>query len=831
MIRLTRRRLMQGGAALLPLVGFAARAQGKVAQVSLLLDGIGPGTDPGLVERIATTFLSAGLPLTCVADLAGLTAPGIGHAPLCDLLARLALQEPGLFDLALPIGMTGRNERYFQLRRAGALRDAVVHAFAEGPASGQSFPVVTLVDRGDVADIDHTAFRGAGFRVHLRAGDGPFTAAVAGRGELVATGGIWTRLDAPGLDARIGAALAEGGDVLLALSLEGGEAQALAESAAGVAALLSGGLREGRIDMASPARRRLYAGTGLALDVALLVETGFTQDEREAVLAFVRELAAAGVPLTLAGRAEEFGELPGTVHFCATSATDTSLPLPQCIEDGARPDEGAIALHLSSEPAVWPRQGIGADGRLRLTRRALGGAGPDTVLRLAPLEDHVIAIRPEHVLQPVQRAGMVQRFLEAAQSRQAFFHTLPMLANHLVATEPVLERLWSLRRRRLTDPVRSDAPDAGQRARLIEDARLAWRFIERFTDPATGLCAGTVQQGRNRVVNREATMWDLASQLHGIRVARQLALIDADEARARVALLVDNLPLARIDGHPLPPAMFRTDDKAVVTPGFDICDAGRFAVALEATVAAGLLEQERAALVLAGWDLAVALPGGRPYSHVSGRWIDTTASHCTAYIRRGLAPWGFGLVSPLADPVAGSAADRQIGVLYDVAAIAPVGVEPVLLDLIEQGPEPKAELIAEVLFDAQLTWFETTGRMKCASEAPLNFAPWFTYQGLRVGTLGPEAWVVRALGEAPEHDTPEFRDRAELLSAKSAYLWAALRSHPYCDALLAVMRDKARIEGLGFSVGVFTNTMRAMPDYTDLNTNGVILSAIGHALR
>ena len=76
-----------------------------------------------------------------------------------------------------------------------------------------------------------------------------------------------------------------------------------------------------------------------------------------------------------------------------------------------------------------------------------------------------------------------------------------------------------------------------------------------------------------------------------------------------------------------------------------------------------------------------------------------------------------------------------------------------------------------------------------------------------------------------------FRDRAELLSAKSAYLWAALRSHPYCDALLAIMRDKARIEGLGFSVGVFTSTMQAMPDYSDLNTNGVILAAIGHALR
>ena len=37
--------------------------------------------------------------------------------------------------------------------------------------------------------------------------------------------------------------------------------------------------------------------------------------------------------------------------------------------------------------------------------------------------------------------------------------------------------------------------------------------------------------------------------------------------------------------------------------------------------------------------------------------------------------------------------------------------------------------------------------------------------------------------------------------------------------------------GLGFSAGVFAGTMEGMPNYTDLNTNGIILTAIGHALR
>lgn len=111
-----------------------------------------------------------------------------------------------------------------------------------------------------------------------------------------------------------------------------------------------------------------------------------------------------------------------------------------------------------------------------------------------------------------------------------------------------------------------------------------------------------------------------------------------------------------------------------------------------------------------------------------------------------MALWGFDLVSPYPGLARGTAADRQIALFYDVARIGQLGVEPGLLDRIELGPDPEVDLIADALFDAQLSWFEATGQFKCASEAPLNFAPWFSYQGLRLGYLGPEAWVVRGLG-------------------------------------------------------------------------------------
>jgi hypothetical protein len=831
-IRLTRRRVL-GGAAALPVLGLPGLpgAQAYGVQVSLILDGVGPGMDPDIPGLVAGPFLAAGLPVTCVADLAALTADP-GGAGLCDRLATLALDHPALFDLALPIGKLQRTERYFQLRRAGELRDAVVRAFATGPAAGQSFPVVTLIDRGDDPNIDHTAFRGAGFRVHLAAGDGPWRHRPAGRGELVGSGGLWLRLDAVGLEDRIRAELAAGRDLLLALSLAGLAAPTsdLVARAGRLAALLADAAATGRAVVASPAQLRLYAGAGLPVDVALVVVPGTGPDEDAAAQAFLRDLAGQGVPLTLAAPAGTYGELPGTVEFCPSP--DAERPLPLCLQSlpGA-PADPAVATYLDPSPAVWPAQGIDPDGRMRLTLRQVPGDGPDAVLDVSPLEDHLIAIPAAALLQPAQRARLVRRLVEANLSGQAYFHTVSGLAAHLVETEPVLSRLWSLRRRRRTDPLRTPRPDGVERDRLLEDARFAWRYIDRFTDGATGLCAGTVQGGARLVVNRDATLWDLASQLHGIRAAWRLALIGQDEARARTTLLARNLPLAEVAGARLPPAMFRTDDGSIVAPGFDVCDAGRFMIALRAVVADGLLDGPAADKIVAGWDLAAALPDGRPRSHANGQWLDTTLSHCTPYIRRGMKPWGFTLVSPHPGLAGGTDSDRAIALLYDIAAIGQVGVEPVLLDLIELGPDPEAELLAETLFDAQLHWFETTGQLKCASEGPLNFPPWFSYQGLRLGRLGDEAWAVRGLGGAAEHDTPDFRARAEMISTKSAYLWAAVRAHPLCDRLLEVVRAKARIDGLGFSAGVFTATMEAMEDYTDLNTNGIILTAIGHALR
>jgi hypothetical protein len=470
-----------------------------------------------------------------------------------------------------------------------------------------------------------------------------------------------------------------------------------------------------------------------------------------------------------------------------------------------------------------------ADGRLHIALDRWG----DVAARGWPAaESLAVMIRPGEIATPMQRTAVLRRIMATAETGQTRFLTLRDLADQLLATEPLHVRLWSTLARKTSDPPLDAPVSAGERARLMDDARVAWSFIERFTSPSTGLCAGTVQQGAAQRINREATFWDLASQMQGIVAAARLGIVPEDEARDRLDKMADNLPVIDIDGLALPPAIFLTSQSRTITRrGFDICDTGRFLIALGLAADSGLLAVEKAESISRSWDLGAAVVEGRPLNHHGEGWQDTSMSHCTPYIAPVFGDIGLPLVSPYPPLTGAGSADARMALMYAVAAMGSFGTEPLLLQAIERGATAESGFLADVLFDAQLEWYETTGRLKCVSEVPLNIAPWFTYQGLRIDRLGAEAWTIQSSDRSAEYQTEAFRQKTELLSAKSAYLWAAVHPHPYSHRLLEVIRDKARIDGFGFSVGVFTETMLPMENYSDLNTNGVILSAIAHMLR
>jgi len=235
--------------------------------------------------------------------------------------------------------------------------------------------------------------------------------------------------------------------------------------------------------------------------------------------------------------------------------------------------------------------------------------------------------------------------------------------------------------------------------------------------------------------------------------------------------------------------------------------------------------------VFAGWDVAEAARDRHPFDFKRGQWVDTYLSQCTPYPRRGLAPWGIELDSPYAAMSGEEYAADRMRLLYSVARIGHYGTEPILLEAMELGASNASGFLADVLFDAQLSYFERTGHLKSASETLLDFEPWFSYQGIRLDAPEPDGWVIASPDPDSEFRTDAFKLKSEVISSKSSYLWAANYPHAYSDKLVDFTREKARVEGLGFAAGVYAQSGEVMANYCDINTTGIILSAIAQLLE
>ena len=807
------------------------------------LTGIGPATPGAGFEKVAELFVSRAIPVCCALDLsAG------AHAPVFGTAAELARREPGLFEVMIQVGPVVEAGRYFQMRQAGDLRHRVRELLAASGSTALSLPVVSLFAAGQREDLDLAAFRSAGFLglVAVDARKPGTEITLVGVEQISLSGG--TELDPgddrdgalPGLDAM----LAASGDVLVALRVPQSErtgGEAIAPGYAEVAARLRAELDRGTLSGTRPVDLVQQLSEQPPASIAILLAPPGGEDPGSPIRAMMRELDRIGVGYTVIDPAPGQGAVPDFPEGCAM------LGGAQSAGQGAHEflADCALARDPSALEAEDPFRIVVADG----AAAGWSEMGPDARLLIPaargraewaleagyapPASDRLILITAEDVATQVDRIALAQSLESLRESGAAKLFSVARFADHVLAPDPILDRLQSARRRRHFDPPQDGALSAEERAALAEDARLAWRYIDRLTSPTTGLCAGAVQQNvaGGLIAGPQATLWDLASQIQGIIAARALAIIDATEAVARIATLLDNLPQQEIDGLRLPPLFVSTARRGVVSRGFDFCDTGRFLIALSSAVKAGLLADDQAASVFDGWDIAASLRDGRPFDHDRRGWSESYFNHCTPFLSRGLADWGLEVASPYPAPEPEDSADYRMRLLYSVAYIGPYGTEPPLLEANELGPTAATRCLAEVLFDAQISSFEQTGLPKCVSETSLNRSPWFSYQGFRVDAPEDEGWVIKSPNPDPDYATDTWRAGVEAVSSKAAYLWAAHYPHPYSHSLKELVRDKARIADLGFSVGIFTQTGEAMPGYSDINTNGVILSAIAHMVR
>lgn len=805
---ISRRTVLQGvlGTTLALQTGRASAQQAQTWVVRIDLDR----ADLPVADMVATlrAFTDRRVPVLAV------LGPEPGAAAV-GAITDLASAQGGFLECGAVLTGDPGNRRYFQTRAASDLRRSLAE---RGWLS--RLPLRCCVLPPDAGAVDAYAFRDAGFNILLQDGAQAPDVTFGDGGLLQIRGNLPVQAaDDPET------VLARGGPPVGVIRFS------IADLIAGArqdvwAGALSDAFWQGRAFVALPSDILLQNGRGITSRLALVLEAPDDDPAAVPVQDILAQVAQRGWSLSLAQPGFADGGA-AALRNCDPQAAGADPA--GGIDCGAAGGAGErVALLPPDSAAGWT--GLRADGVFQLQTAVWPDGGLVDALRLDPFSDRVLVLRPDDIRTPIQRRRIMADLDAYAAQGRSGVTSVDRLVTDLLAPPVELDRLWSHRARMALDPPGPRPLDGSARASLLDDARIAWNFIAQNADARTGFCVGTIDLGPRGRSDKSITMWDVASQMLGTLGAGSLGLIDRAEVTGRLDLVLSNLPVTRLGGHRLPPSFFHASDLTALQQGFDSCDTGRFLIALSAAVGSGAITRQRAEECLGRWDLSAAIRGGRLHNFTAGRFVDVTQSHCNPYVARGYAQWGFHIARALPRLPDAPNADDLMALLFAAGEIGAFGTEPLLLDMLETGADPAIRYLAEILFDAQLSWFEQTGTYKCVSESPLNFAPWFVYSGLRVDLAGEEGWTIQTLVDSPDVRTPAFRRKAEVLSTKSAYLWEALFPHPYSTALRDLMQQRARIGDRGFSAGLFAPDLSPMENYADLNTNGIILSAIARML-
>jgi hypothetical protein len=841
---LTRRELLAGVSSL-ALASMAHSQDVRSRTVFVVLKGIDQLTDGPTIESLVDVFSSNQIPVSLfLSDLTGPDSPT--DASLQTSLRRLSklLSEHSFVEFILPHTPQESPHRYLHLRAAAQLKSDAEMALGELGADATAASFVSIYDLSPDDVLEPYAYRSAGWRIQIRRDNerernDQTDVAPVDWGILKIRGGIYRDI-ASSPEEAIEAVIASSRQQLLMLDLTDSLNQSsewLISRMRQWANLLNTEIAGGGLLATLPKDYLLQGNPGASKVVALVIEVGPSGQMAPELAEFTSLLDEIGVPYTIISTPPVDSSMNGQIQCSIETVPSATAQLPYetCVmlSDGERGiDQNSPAtfvLHSPGERQGWI--GPGADARFHVFLKAFETKGLLQAIREDPLTDGLELISSADVKSKFQQIVLARAVEQAHRDGRIRFATLPELRDFIAAPDEVVKRVWSVRRREAANRDVAQAGDIRDRAALFEDAEIAWHFLEKHTHETTGLCAGTVMHTSNAaVVNNDVTLWDIGSQIQGIIGALKLGLVDEQTARTATAIIIENIPVASIGEFRLPYASFNAKTLTPVLSGFDAGDTGRFLIALRSAVAAGLVETEAAQSLISSWDLNAAVRDGHVFSFSRNRWVDTFASHSTHYIKHGYAFAGIELDTPYPTLPTEPSGDHLVRLLYAVAEIGHYGAEPGLLDAIEGIQSPENHYLAQVLFDAQLRYFEKTGNIRCVSETPISFPPWFIYYGLRVDLKNDAEWVVAARGASTTLGRLDDQTPYRMISTKAVFLWAATFPHAHTSRLLALVRGRGRIDGLGYASGLLEETQNPMTGYSDLNTNGIILSSVSKIL-
>jgi len=441
--------------------------------------------------------------------------------------------------------------------------------------------------------------------------------------------------------------------------------------------------------------------------------------------------------------------------------------------------------------------------------------------------DAVFCIHPDTANTPEKRA-LIHDMLAELSARPGT--KLVNFDEYYRAVSPAMPKVELIRSARADVSVRDwikpeqhPLDDSGLKA----DAELAWTYFDWGAKHYNGMVPATswMEFGK-QAAYPFTTMWDVGTHILAALSAERLGIIGQPTFETTISKIIAFLGQTsfRYAGGKLPHTERALTSQNDEHDGFDSADTGRLLIALK------ILDSYTAGAfpvfdLVSGWSFKPVLKGGE--MHVvsdKGRISSAHANSYAGYAGRGYSLWGEEIKPVFDTKNPGRDMDDAVTALAEIQRRGRIATEPHVTEEIELGGSPHGRLMADILYAAQIKRYRETGIVTCVSECAMAGPPYFTYQGYQLTDAGGDFPV-----DTMKTSGTNKADSLRLVSAKGAYLWHASRPGDYSTMLIDLVRDRAKMPGMGFSSGISEKTGKAIA-VTDVNTNGIILESVAYIL-
>lgn len=377
----------------------------------------------------------------------------------------------------------------------------------------------------------------------------------------------------------------------------------------------------------------------------------------------------------------------------------------------------------------------------------------------------------------------------------------------------------------VTTPPPTSAPDL-----FLAGARAAWTYIEKNTDPMTGLASSTE-------TFKYSTAWDLASQIGAIYSAHELGIIDDANYDGRIKKLLSTLnTMPLFEGaafnrfYDVRTAKMVRRDFTPSSSGFgwSTTDIGRLLIWLKVLAVNQPQYAAQATAIVNRLDYSKLISGGTLQGvdvNSSGQRIQygETGLGYEQYAAGGFALWSKRATNSL-NPTARARTATVLGVTVwiDASGNARLLSEPYIMMGLETGFWASAlRDQAEAVLKAQKARYDQQGIVTIVTEDAMPDAPYYFYY-YSVYHSG-KTFVV----EGPTYGTVVSNPR--WVSSKAAFAWHVLFPSDYTQKAFDAVQG-AVIPGRGWGAGVYEGTLKPT-GYPTLNTAGLILESVAFRKR